>query len=390
MSQKTNKKPHVLFLFSDTGGGHRSAAEAIIEAINLEYPDQITYEMVDFFKKYAPPPFDKAPETYPPMARIPDVWELGYAISDGRRRSRAIMNLLWPYVKGAALRLLEEHRCDLFLSVHPVINTPLLRTLGPYHPPYITVVTDMVSTHAFWYHRKSNLVVVPTESARDKAINYGIDPGRVIVAGLPVADRFATMNGNRAEIRARLGWPQDKPVVLLMGGGEGMGPVERTALSIADAHLDMTLVVVCGKNEGLKRRLEMVNWPMPTFIYGFVTEMPNFMQAADVLVTKAGPGTISEGFIAGLPIILFARMPGQEDGNVAYVVEEHAGVWAPRPQQVVDTLTTWITRPEERLKVAQTSRSLARPDASRKIARIIGSQLNMGGELKQSESLFSD
>ncbi len=66
--------------------------------------------------------------------------------------------------------------------------------------------------------------------------------------------------------------------------------------------------------------------------------MPDFMQASDVLVTKAGPGTISKSFIAGLPIIMYSRMPGQEDGNVTYVVDEGAGVWAPTPEEVVDAL----------------------------------------------------
>jgi 1,2-diacylglycerol 3-beta-galactosyltransferase len=74
-------------------------------------------------------------------------------------------------------------------------------------------------------------------------------------------------------------------------------------------------------------------------VYGFVQDMPDFMRAADVLITKAGPGTISEAFIAGLPMILYSRLPGQEDGNVGYVVDNGAGVWAPRPDAVVQD--TW-------------------------------------------------
>ena len=64
----------ILFLFSDTGGGHRSAAEAIIEAIYLQYRGQITCEMIDIFKEYAPPPFNLAPRIYPPLSRMPTLW----------------------------------------------------------------------------------------------------------------------------------------------------------------------------------------------------------------------------------------------------------------------------------------------------------------------------
>ena len=68
------------------------------------------------------------------------------------------------------------------------------------------------------------------------------------------------------------------------------------------------------------------------------------MQASDVLITKAGPGTISEAFISGLPLILFSKMPGQEDGNVSYVVENGAGVWAPEPHQTVAELKYWLAK----------------------------------------------
>ena len=93
------------------------------------------------------------------------------------------------------------------------------------------------------------------------------------------------------------------------------------------------------------------------------------MNAADVILTKAGPGTISEAFIAGLPMILYSKMPGQEDGNVDYVVDKGAGVWAPYPEQVVTTLRFWLDHPEARQDVADTSKSLARPDASLNIAQ---------------------
>ncbi len=134
MSCLRSEKPHILFLFSDTGGGHRSAAEAIIEAANLEYPGCMTTEMVDFFKAYAPPPFDLAPATYPPMASVPEMWGFGFRISDGRRRTRALVNVLWPYIRKAAYRLIEEHPCDLYVSVHPIVNAPMLPRLGPDDP----------------------------------------------------------------------------------------------------------------------------------------------------------------------------------------------------------------------------------------------------------------
>jgi len=91
-----NHKPHILFLFSDTGGGHRSAAEAIIEALELEYGDACSTEMLDFFKGYAPLPFNKMPDWYPDMVKAPQLWGLSFRMSDGRIRARAIPASMWP------------------------------------------------------------------------------------------------------------------------------------------------------------------------------------------------------------------------------------------------------------------------------------------------------
>jgi len=113
-------------------------------------------------------------------------------------------------------------------------------------------------------------------------------------------------------------------------------------------------------------------------VYGFVREMPDFMLAADVLVSKAGPGTICEAFIAGLPVVLYSRVPGQEEGNVDYVVESQAGVWAPEPELVADALRNWLVdHPEERERASQAALEHARPNASREIARVLAERLGI-------------
>jgi 1,2-diacylglycerol 3-beta-galactosyltransferase len=369
---ETSPQPiRVLFLFSDTGGGHRSAAEAIIEALHLEYGDQIAAEMVDIFKDYSPLPLNKMPEWYPDMVRIPRLWGLGFQLSNGARRVRLLQAGVWPYWRRSIRALVAQHPCDVIISVHPLANMPVLRALGARRPPFITVVTDLVTAHASWYHPKTDLCLVPTEGTYHRALRAGLKPEQVRVVGLPVADRFCRPAGDRLALRQKLGWPAERPVVLLVGGGEGMGPLRQTAQAIAAAGLPLALAVVTGRNQKLKARLEAITWPIPTFIYGFVREMPDFMRAADVLVTKAGPGTISEALNAGLPMILYSRLPGQEEGNVAYVTEEGAGVWAPRPAQIVETVRAWVTQPGLHSRARQACQRMARPQAARQIAQTI-------------------
>lgn len=384
MTHQTTEQPHIIFLFSDTGGGHRSAAQAIIEALELEYPGQTTHQMIDVFREYAPPPLHKAPEIYPPLSRMPSVWGMGYHLSDGPRRTRFFYQAIWPYIRWGLQRLIREHPADLIVSVHQLVNAPMTRALSnsKRNIPFTTVVTDLVSTHAAWYSKQADRIVVPTNAAYRRALNMGIRPEQMQVIGLPVADRFCQPVGDRSEIRARLGWPQHLPIVLLVGGGEGMGPLEATAHAIDEAGLPVTLVIVAGRNKKLKERLDRYDWQIPTLVYGFVQEMPDFMRAADILATKAGPGTICEAFIAGLPLILYSRLPGQEDGNVNYVVDNGAGVWAPRPEMVVNTLWNWTYDPESRNQAARASQRLARPRAAREIAWCLAEQLGIADPAK--------
>ena len=138
------------------------------------------------------------------------VWETTYKMSNGRRRARFIQDAFWPYVRRAAYKLVSEHPADLIVSVHPIPNMAVLRAMTK-KTPYISVVTDLVSTHAMWYDRRNDLVVVPTQEAWQRGIKLGLTPNQMEVVGLPVADRFCHIHGSRQELRTRLGWPQISP-----------------------------------------------------------------------------------------------------------------------------------------------------------------------------------
>jgi 1,2-diacylglycerol 3-beta-galactosyltransferase len=311
------------------------------------------------------------------MLRFPEVWKVGYKLSNGSRRARLIVESAYPYIRRSLHKLIDQNPADMIISVHPLANDPFLHALGKHHPPFITVVTDLVTTHALWYGKNVDLCLVPTEDARQRGLLANLKPEQLKVVGLPVADRFCQPTGDKHFLRQQLGWPQDRPVILLVGGGEGMGPLEKNALAIARANLPITLVVVAGRNATLMEHLLARQWPMPTVIYGFVHEMPDFMRAADILLTKAGPGTISEALIAGLPMILYSRLPGQEDGNVDFVISEGVGIWAPATDDIIHGIKSWITHPQQRLQIAEACYQAARPLAAREIAGILANRLGM-------------
>ena len=366
------KPKHILFLHTIAGGGHKSAAKAIIEALDNIYGDDVTTEMVDALKDYAPKPLDMAPEAYNQVIKAPQLYKQFYDLGDGKRRSKLLTQSISLYTRKAADTMLKNHQADAIVSTYHFANAPTLSALERLeHPaPFINVVTDMVTIPPVWFDARADATVVPTESAYHQAVIAGIPTERLHRIGLPVSPRFIPAN-NKDAVRRELGWPANRPIVLLMAGGAGVGPLGDLAEAIVESGLPATPVVVAGKNRRLAERLRKQDWAENALIYDFVEDMPSFMQAADVLITKAGPGTITEALNTGLPMILYSRIPGQEEGNVEYVTNTGAGYWTPKQSDLIATLRYLLGDPDALARATAAAKRLATPKASEKIARLI-------------------
>lgn len=359
----------VTILMSDTGGGHRAVAEALRSEILTLRPGLLV-ELVDGLVRYAPYPFNRMPEWYGPIiSHGKGLWRCGYALSDGRRRARAINHAVRPYVRVALRRLLETHPADVLVSTHPLLVGLVLDELGEGHPEFVTVVSDLASAHAWWFDRRAARTLVPTCAVRARALACGLSPERVRVCGLPVAVGFRSSSQDRLTARRKLGWKEGQFTVLLLGGAEGMAPLRAIAMMLCAGTMPLQLAVVCGRNERLKTQLAGMHWPFLAHIYGFVENMSELMAAADVVVTKAGPSTIMEALNCGRPLLLSGAIPGQEEGNVSMVVEGGAGWWTPSPELVIERLRALREdRWHEIDNAAVAARKLASPDAARLVA----------------------
>lgn len=364
----------ILILMSDTGGGHRASADAIAEAIAHLYGDEISVRIVDAWRSYVPWPVNRIPDAYPWL--ISDglwLWNALWRTGDKAWSPRVVSGIFTPLVRRLAIKLFRTEAPDLVVTVHPIINHIPLRVLRnalKNDIPFVTVVTDMVTAHPTWFCPQADYCMVPTKPARMRALRYGMRPDRVEVVGQPVGLRFATSLGQKRRLRGELGIDLDRPVVLIVGGGDGVGPVYETARAIASGVPSAQLLIVAGRNTTLRQQLGATTWEIPTQIYGFATNMPELMGASDVLVTKAGPGTLSEAFIAGLPVIIFDFIPGQEEGNVHYVLEHQAGAYVPDPAKIAALIQEWLQPGSDILcQMKANAAALARPEAAMIIAQ---------------------
>src|SRR5260221_7801309 len=287
-TMSTSSDPRrVLLLMSDTGGGHRAAAEAIRAALIERHGEAVSVEMVDVFRDYTPFPFKYAPEMYPWWIKNGKLmWRVSYEISNRRGRARVLMGSLGGTIRRGLRRMLvRESDADVIVCVHPFFPMAAMQVLRSQlsRPPFITVVTDLVSTHVFWFERSVDRILVPTQPAYDYGIGLGIRPEQMRVTGLPVHPRFAAGLVNKQEARDRLNWRPDLPVLLLVGGGEGMGPLFRIARRINALNAPCQIAIVAGPHELLRKRLEAQPRKQPTYNYPIVTNMPELIGTARLL-----------------------------------------------------------------------------------------------------------
>lgn len=362
----TNPK-RILFLMSDTGGGHRAAAEAISEALKQRYGENVIVEMVDVFKAYSPFPWNYMPELYPWLiSHGKSSWGMGYKLSNTQQRAKILSQGMYLTVEARIKKMLREHPADVVVSVHSLLTRLAMQAMnaGETRPPFVVVITDLVSTHMFAYDHRADRTLVPTQPAFERGLDAGLAEKQMRITGLPVHPRFSVGLPDKASARETLGWDKYLPTFLLVGGGEGMGPLYKAARAINSRKLPCQLVIIAGRNKLLKEQLEMSRWSQPTHVYGFVNDMPRLMAAADILVSKAGPATICEACIAGLPMILYDAIPGQETGNVEYVLSNHAGVFVPSPQEVAETAEAWISEGPDGLRLrSESALRLGHPNA---------------------------
>ncbi|MBE2237067.1 MAG: glycosyltransferase [Caldilineaceae bacterium] len=362
----------ILILMSDTGGGHRASAQALKAGFDELYPGRFAIDIIDFITDYLPWPFNQMPKAYPFLSNdAPWMWKLLYG-GQTHGLSNALAQVSSRLLVGAVDKVIAQHTPDLIISVHPLLQLVSMLAMArrASRVPFVTVVTDLTTAHPLWFHPQVDAVYVASENTQAMARRAGIADERIHLLGLPIRPAFARPPRPQAALRAALGMALELPAVLLIGGGEGIGPVEEIAAT-CDASLSRggkiagQIVVICGRNKALQERLAARTWATRVRINGFVDNMPDWMTACDCVVSKAGPGTIAEALICGLPLVLSGFIPGQEEGNVPYVVDNHVGLYEESPVKIAATIARWFGPERDHLRtMAERARTLGRPHAT--------------------------
>ena len=351
-----------------------SAASAVRAALTSQDP-ALEAQVVDSYKYAASVVSRVVSNGYIGMVKtVPQMYRYLYDRAERATEVGPFRTWIHQFTAGNLHALIQAQRPDIVVCTHafPCGVMAEYKKQFPGAPPVVGVVTDFV-VHAFWIHENIEGYAVATEEMRDTLVARGVAARRIVVSGIPVDSAFALPHGDRDELRARLGLPRDRSIVLMMGGGLGIGPLVTMMEALDGVRRSLCAVVIVGRNVRVERRvLEAAqNVGYPLRVLRFVGNVHDYMHASDILLTKPGGLTSAEALVARLPMVLYKALPGQEERNTGYLVAREAALRAKNPSDLSRTVESLLDSGERRARMRVALAQLARPHAAHDVALLV-------------------
>lgn len=377
------KNPFILILSTSGGAGHKRAADALLQAarfsglpLRAEHYDCLDFTSKAFKRLYS--------QSYLSMVNhIPTFW--GYAYSQSERKQytkKGLLALFDHFNYQHYLQSLTKLNPDAILCTHflPYISISERARRARITAPFFAATTDF-DIHQLWVDAiVSQYYVFQEESAWQLAAK-GIPQERISVKGIPVGQEF-TMTTEHRLARQRLEIPTNRFTVLLLSGGFGVGHVKEITQSVSHvlgsyARQTFNLLVVCGRNDALRSGLEQSGFPpnIHASVFGFVNNIHELMDAADILISKSGGLTSAEAMAKHLPMIIVDPIPGQESRNASMVIERGAGLLALDYHNLQFKLKKVIEDPSLLHHLRESAEALSKPLAAAEIIHDVYSRI---------------
>jgi processive 1,2-diacylglycerol beta-glucosyltransferase len=378
----------ILIATVTAGAGHVAAAAALDEAWRAEHP-QDTVERLDLVKFFSRLHRKVVSEGYVKFVeRAPDLWGMVFKKTDDPKLARRLNRIqrLFPSNSRARFeRYLKQFKPDAVLCTH---YSPL-ETLGQMKAKdrsrhgetsnsrlfVASIVTDF-EAHALWMNSSVDLYCVAAEETKARLVARGAAAENIIATGIPISTRFSA-NPNRDSVRKTLGLRDDLPVILVLSGGFGMGPVAEILAELDKVGKQFQSIVVTGRNEELRRELAGVDRKHPTHVLGFASNMHELMAIADLIVTKPGGLTSSEALAMGKPLFILNPIPGQEAANSDFLLERGAAVKINRVEDLPYRIERLLGTPKL-AEMEAAARALGRPGAAKAICEEVVKRVKTG------------
>lgn len=388
--------PKILIISSDTGGGHRSAAQAIADGLQKFWKSESftvrTIKAVEESHHIA----EKLVTIYNWILRNRQHWMkyLYWAMNRFRPETREFFyRRCFGYVRD----LFEKWCPHIVVSVHPLTQHFFARFLKELNLaeqiPLVTIVTD--PCYGFWKGWACNdvsLYLVANEDAKKQLIDYGILPEKIKISGMPVHPKFHEVDEKVAQsARKAFGLNPDKFTVFVNAGWIGGGNIPQIFKELARGELDVQAIFLAGKNEELKKEAEEIakTAKFPVKVIGYSDEIEKVMQSANVMISKLGGLTTFEALACRLPIIADATTPPmpQEAGTVNMIADKGAGILLKKPADIVATIQNLLKDSKKYSKMRAATMNLTMPNSTQMIIEEIAALLPPKKEISQPTAI---
>ena len=371
----------ILFLYEPVGSGHQVAAESLALACQSLLPGVTTQILDPFGEIWSGIPALMTGINTLTLLLAPHVHDEVWQGSDQMNWIEKLIDL--KPLKEAFLKLMLNLAPDLVVTTHdmPCSFLAELRQAGDWPVPLVSVITDFAA-HPYWPTSGVDRYLVAAAEVREQLAERGMEPNRVYVTGIPISASFSKPR-NQARARRELEL-LDIPTVLIIAGGLRMGPYVTSQLLLDQIvqELDRVsgtfqVIVVTGSNTALKKYIEgrVRRLTRPVQVTGFVQNMPDYMAAADLLISKPGGLVSSEALASGLPMVSFKAGPGQERANQEYLLAQGAAEAAGEAPEVAEVVAKLIRDPARLGQMRRRAQAMGRPYSAADGARLIANML---------------
>ncbi len=372
----------ILVIYADSGAGHRRAAESIGQAVKRLHPAaEVT--LVNSLSFSAPLFRWAYPRAYLQMVNyFPPVWGLFYYLTDNRSLSPVVKKVrrLVNYLNSKKLvGYLRHTNPSVIISTHFYASEVVadLKRKGE-RWPLVSVITDY-RLHRFWMTEPANVFVVGAEETKADLVREGVPEEKIKILGIPISPAFCRCEERGALFR-KLGLDENLPTVLLVSGGFGVGPIAKLVRCLGNLTVygqgegrrkPLQLLVVCGRKEVLYYRIRKLCRTLsnPVKIYRFVDNMHELMEAADLLIGKAGGLTVAEALAKNLPMLVIAPIPGQELRNCDLMRKWKVAVRVEKIDDTARAVSRLCVSPSRLESLRRNVGRVARPSAAAEIGR---------------------
>jgi UDP-N-acetylglucosamine:LPS N-acetylglucosamine transferase len=388
--------PKILIISSDTGGGHRSAAQAIADGLQKFWKGESFAVRIVKAVEESHHITEKLVNVYNWVLRNRQHWMkyLYWVMNKIRPETR---EFFMKRCIGFCRDVFEKWCPHIVVSVHPLTQHIFARILKELNLadqiPLVTVVTD--PCYGFWKGWACDdvsLYLVANEEARRQLIDYGISAEKIKISGMPVHPKFHEVDEKVAQkARTAFGLNPDKFTVFVNAGWIGGGNIPQIFRELVRGELDVQAIFLAGKNEELRLEAEEIakTAKFPVKVIGYSDEIEKIMQSANVMVSKLGGLTTFEALACRLPIIADATTPPmpQEAGTVSLIADKGAGILLQKPADIVLTVRNLVNNSEKYAAMKAATVNLAIPNSTQKIIEEIAALLPPKKEIPQPQAI---